>query len=292
MLKIVLFGSNGFVGHNIKDHFSCNDNYSLLAPSSEECNLLNLLEVEAYLKQYNPDFIINASFIGVDSKREYSDEYLFNNILLQTNVMKASRYVTNLKKLFVFGSGLECSDEDNLISEDSPITPKNTYATIKAINTLLYQDFARQYSLPLVIFRLFNLYGPYDTKSVIYYLASSVLLEKDFKVTKGDQVRDYLYCGDVPVIVETAIQEYKNITDGEIYNMATGEGTKLRDMFSMIFRETSYTKTLHSLDSPRNEYWKQTADIQKIKASISYPRLTPLDVGIKKTISWIKESLT
>lgn len=292
MHKIVLFGASGFVGHNIYDFFSGNGQYSLEAPSSKECNLLDLDEVRHYLELQNPDFIINASFSGVDSRREYTDEYLINNILLQTNVMQASRSLTKLKKIFVFGSGLECSDESRPVKEISCITPKNTYATIKSINTLLYQDFARQYSLPVVIFRLFNLYGPYDTKSVIYYLASSVLLEKEFKITKGLQVRDYLYSGDIVTVLDAAIQHYDKFLNGEIYNLASGKGTQLGDMFAMIFKLTNYRKTLIPIESPRNEYWLQVADMQKTKEVIEYPTLTPLEEGMEKTISWIKESIS
>lgn len=291
MVKVLLFGSNGFLGHNIHDLLSTKSHIQLLAPSAKECDLRDYAVVNKYLQQHQPDFIINASFIGVDSKRAYSDQYLFDNILIQTNVMRASADLSCLKKIFVFGSGLECSDESGPVKELTAINPLNTYATIKAISTLLYKNFSREYKLPLVIVRLFNMYGKYDNKSVVYYLAHSILTHSSFHITKGEQIRDYTYCSDIAEMLYEMLDNHEHLYNGEMYNVASGVGTKLGDIFDQILKLTNYSGIVERAESPSNEYWHQVADLSKLRSVIKFDKYTPLHEGIQETIAWIGQSI-
>lgn len=286
MKKILLFGATGFVGKNMLAHFKKNG-YRTVAPDIFQCNLLDFTQTREFIKKTNPDFVINGAFWGgVTSKLKYSNQMVLNNISIVTNILKASR-LKRIKKIIHFGSGHEYADSKTSISEMSPIGPQNTYATIKAMTSVLSTDLARDNKLPLIIIKPFNLYGPYDTRSVIFYLISSILNKKKFSLTDGKQIRDYLYIDDFSRIIEAIVKSTSQIKSGTVYNIGSGHGTKIKDIFETIFKLTGFKGNYKKNDHQSSEYWHQVADIKKISRVIKIPKLTPYNVGVEKTIAWI-----
>jgi len=291
MKKILLFGSTGFIGKNLSNYFKLSKKYLLLTPSKIECNLLDLSQVKKVVKETQPDFIINTAYFGgVSSKIIYSDENIFNNIKLVINILRASVNSKQLKKIILFGSGLEYDNSSLSIKETDQIKPKNIYATIKSITSLLSIGLAQELKLPLVLIRPFNLYGPNDKKSVIFYLINSILKNRDFVLTKGEQVRDYLYIDDFTKIIYKIIDNYQKFEDLEIYNASSGKLTQLKTIFKIIFKLCNFEEKYTIIKNSENEYWHQVANIKKIKRLISINKLTSLENGLKNTLDWIKKN--
>ncbi len=290
MKKILLFGSSGFIGRNIKEYFLKQEGYIVTGPSRMACDLLNYFQTRQVITKLQPDFIINAAYIGVDSGVKYSNEYVFNNLKIVTNILRGSTQVPNLKKMLFFGSGLEYGDSKNPISENHSLNPKNIYATTKAINTLLSLSLANELNLPLVIFRPFNLYGKYDTKSVIYYIISSILENKKFYITKGGQKRDYLFINDLIKIIYNFVEDYSSFENYQIYNIASGKPVQLSTIYKIIFNAMQFNGDSKFREYHKNDYWHQVANISKLKRLIRLDRFTELKEGLQKTIVWIKHS--
>lgn len=291
MKKILLFGSSGFIGTNLKLYFQNNQTYKLIIPLVKNKDILSSREIKKVIKKISPDFIINAAYYGgVSSSIHFSRVNINKNLGIIQAILEGSRRISSLKKIIFFGSSLEYADSKAPLKETDPIGPKNTYAAIKSVSTLLSLALARELDLPLILIRPFNLYGPYDRKSVIYYLIKAIINRKPFQITKGGQIRDYLFIEDFVKIIAGVIENYQKFKNYEIYNIGSGKPTKLKTVFSLIFQLTNFKGKIKYTVNNQNEYWHQVADIEKIKNQIKLNSPIPLILGLKKTLAWFKST--
>lgn len=290
MKKILLFGSTGFVGKNLCKQLQDKKNYSVIKPSFQDCNLFQPIKVKNLIIDINPDFIINCAYYGgVTSNIKFSYTNLFNNLKIVINILRSSVYSTKLKKIIFFGSGLEYGSSHLPLTENFLIKPKNIYAAIKSITSLLSIGMAKEKALPLILLRPFNLYGPHDKKSVIYYLIDSILSKKKFTLTKGEQVKDYLYIRDFTEIICDTINNYKKFKNFNIYNIGSGKPVKLKTIFNTIFELTHFSRDYKIKEYTDNEYHYQCVNIKKLNNIIKIKHFTPLIDGLKETILWINK---
>lgn len=289
MEKVLLFGANGFIGKNLVESLKNNKEYSFIPLTEKDCDLLKFDEVFKTINNIKPDFIINAAYIGVDSNRDFSDDYLFNNMKINTNLLKSCIGINKIKKVLFFGSGLEYGDSTLPIDENKALCPQNVYAGIKAANSILSSTLAKHWEIPLIILKPFNLYGPYDTKSLIYILIDAIKQNKKIILTKGDQIRDYLYIEDLCKLVIKILASYEKTKNYETYNIGFGKPIKLKEIFNtiaeMMGKELDYTTSLYR----KNDYMHQVADIKKIQDTISWEPEIPVKEGLEKTIEWVMD---
>lgn len=284
-MKILIFGADGFIGKNLQEGLK---KYNLDCPLISECNLLMKQQVEDKIKKANPDFIINAAYIGVDSKIRFSKNYAIHNITIITNIIEASTSCKNLKKIITFGSGLEYGDSKEAIDESFPLNPKNIYASIKAMGSILSIALAKELQVPLILIRPFNLYGPWDKKSVIYYIVDSVLKSKEIYLTKGEQIRDYLYISDLVKFIEKIFLNHDKFKNYEIFNLGSGQKIKMNQLFKIIFDLMNVNPKIEQSPYRKNDYFYQVADIKKAKNSYNWKPQIEIKEGLMKTITWIK----
>jgi nucleoside-diphosphate-sugar epimerase len=288
MIKILVFGSTGFIGRNILDSFSKDKNLILFTPSKEECSLIDYIEVKKYINKVNPDFIINAAYIGVSSNIKISKIYSSKNLNISKNILRGSMGNKRIKRIIYFGSGLEYGDAKIAINEIFPLNPKNFYARIKANASNSSIALANKIKVPLVIIKPFNLYGPYDNKSVIFYLIESIIKNKKIVLTKGEQIRDYLYVVDLVELLRKIINNYAIAEGNFILNVGSGVGIPLNKIFIKIFELMDSKLEYKTRAYRRNDYFNQVADISKVKKLFVWSPSTPLEFGLSKTIKWIR----
>lgn len=287
MKKILILGAKGFIGKNLAKTFSKNSNYKIVLADSEECNLLEIEETRNYLRRINPDFVINCAYIGVNSKVVFSKEYLKNNMSIASNIIRGSNTLPNLKKIIFFGSGLEYGDSRSKINENHTLNPKNVYAQVKSRVTIKSIALAKSFNIALIVIRPFNLYGPHDNKSVIYYLIKSLKEGKKPILTGGEQIRDYLYIEDFSKFIINLLDNYEKLKNFEVYNLGSGNPVKLKNIFDYIFQIMKKAREHKGMPYRDNEYMKQVANISKIKKIIDIKVNFPLEAGLKKTVNWV-----
>lgn len=288
MKKIILFGSNGFIGSNIKHLLLENKNFKLVSISSSICDLTSIKNVSDLINQEKPQVIINAAFKGVSANISFSTDYIFENTLMVTNILEACRGQEGIEKIIHFGSCTEYGDSDFPISEEFSLAPKNIYGTAKAISSLSALQLSHEYGLPLIILRPFYLYGPGDDKSVLYYLMDALVKNKTFSLTAGAQIRDYMYIVDLAKIIITMLESINVLKGGGIYNIGTGQGIRLGDVFSKVFEIFGKIPNYNTRDYSKYEYFSQVADNHKIKSLINIDGFTRLDEGIKAAFEWVR----
>ena len=288
MNKVLLLGANGFIATNLSQILNKNLSFEVVSISSKDCDLRNFPDTKRLIVKVNPDFIINCAYIVGGANPKFSKKYLFDNEKITINILNSARGLKNLKKILFFGSSLEYADAKEPIPEDYSIRPKTIYSGVKAANSVLALTLAREYSLPLILIRPFTVYGPHETKSVIYYLVKSIQENKQFSITAGEQIKDYIFIDDFCGILIQILENYEKFDNLETFNIGSGIPVKLQEVFSIILTSTN-KKSINYKIKPYNinDNFYMVADITKIKKIINLKIQTPLKKGLQKTIEWI-----
>ncbi|HEX7042126.1 MAG TPA: NAD-dependent epimerase/dehydratase family protein [Patescibacteria group bacterium] len=304
--KILITGGSGFVGANL---------IRSLINSKHEVNLLlrkktNIWRINNILSQVNiydsdlldkkalstivakikPDYIFHLAAHGAYSSQTNLDEMIATNIIGLSNLLEASLAISY--KCFVnTGSSSEYGYKQKPMKETDLLQPESFYAATKASATYLSQVFAKKYNKPIITFRLFSVFGPYeDPTRLIPTAITSALSNKTLALTSGIVKRDFIYVEDV---VKAYLQTMKKkIKPGEIYNIGTGKQYSNDDVAKIIKslnnNKLKIKKGAFSKRSWDTNYW--IANSQHSKEDLSWIAGTPLKDGLKKTYDWFVEN--
>ena len=294
--NILITGGSGFVGRNI---------VSLLRDQMPEYKIHNLskmplkmdgvsdIECEAVTYDFQKldiefDYIIHLLALSNDKFCEnfsLSDDI---NVGFTKKVLEFASKQKNLKK-FIHLSSIIIYDNQNIPpvkEEDRLFLNYTTYSFTKGVSEY-YADFYRhKFGLPIIIFRLSNIYGPYQEFNNSPFLVPSKIVqaieEKKIEVFNLTPKRDWIYSGDA---AEAIVKSLDSKITGT-YNLAGGKGLSVEDIISSIARhfDVSYT----SLDKPTNGPLNLYCDISKIKKDLDWKPKTDLEEGIIKTIDYYR----
>lgn len=114
---------------------------------------------------------------------------------------------------------------DDPITEQSPLRPTTSYAASKVAADQLALSYQRSFSLPVVVVRPFNCYGPRHRYDVIPLFIGSALRREPLTVNgDGGQTRDFTYVSDT---VEALVRVAQLAEPGEVFNIGTGQDTSV-----------------------------------------------------------------
>ncbi|OGE33598.1 hypothetical protein A3D83_01350, partial [Candidatus Daviesbacteria bacterium RIFCSPHIGHO2_02_FULL_41_10] len=163
--------------------------------------------------------------------------------------------------------------------------PQNTYAYQKLMGEYYAEIYSRTYSLNIIIFRLFNVYGPRMFSKGSYKLVFTKWLEQIKNrepltiYGKGDQTRDFTYIDDViKGLILGMTSELKN--PFEIINLGGGQQKSIKEMAKLFKKNVQFLPP-----RPYEEKFKE-ADIQKAKKILGWKPETSIDRGIKNLLNY------
>ena len=178
--------------------------------------------------------------------------------------------------------------------DDAPnkelLDPVNTYAASKAAARAFVRLYARVYNLPAVTLRLFAVYGPgQPPKTLISSAVRAALEERDFPMTPGDQMRDFVYVGDV---VEGYVRAaVTSGLEGVTIDLGTGQSHTIRKVVQRLYELAgSRGKPLvGALPYRPSETMKQVADPRPARNLLDWQATTSLDDGLRQTVEWYRQ---
>jgi nucleoside-diphosphate-sugar epimerase len=220
-LKILITGSNGFIGKNLVEFYS---NKNDIITYTRKDDLSNVLK-------QNPDVIINcAADIYGDSTMFESNVNLVNNIL---NHIKNTRC-----KFIQIGSSAEYGRKKIPSKENDFLDPTTFYEATKAAATLLCVGTARAYNLPIVVARPYSVYGKYEKEYRLFSaLYNAYKFDKPMTLNQG--YHDFIYIKDFIQGINTLIESDCDKIIGDIVNFGTGIQT------------SNFELSQHQLSSPK-----------------------------------------
>lgn len=167
--KIFLAGHKGLVGSSILRYLKKKKYKRIFTIDKDELDLTNQLKTQKYLKNIKPDFVIIAAAKvgGINANQNLKAEFIYNNIMIQTNLIHGS-YKVGVKKLIFLGSSCiypkfckQPIKEEYLLS--GKLEPTNdAYAVAKIAGLKMCEAYNFQYNLNYICLMPTNLYGPND----------------------------------------------------------------------------------------------------------------------------------
>ena len=226
--KIFIAGHNGMVGSSIVRHFRNKGYNKLLIKRKKELNLISQKKTEKYFKKVKPDFVIIAAAKvgGIFANKKFKAEFIYQNLMIQTNLIHAS-YLAGVKKLIFLGSScIYPKYAKQPIKESYLLTGKleetnDSYAIAKIAGLKMCNAYNNQYKTNYICLMPSNLYGPNDNYDILNSHFFPALLTKIYnaKIKKekfvkiwgnGSPKRELLYVDDLANACEFFLK--KNVT--------------------------------------------------------------------------------
>ncbi|MBT6028949.1 MAG: GDP-L-fucose synthase, partial [Crocinitomicaceae bacterium] len=195
--KIFIAGHRGMVGSAIVRKLNREGYTNLVVRTSSELDLRNQESVNAFFHQENPDYVILAAAKvgGIHANNIYRGEFIYDNIMIQTNVIHAS-HLSGVKKLLFLGSSCiypkmapQPMEESSLLTD--VLEPTNEpYAIAKIAGIKMCEAYRAQYGADFISAMPTNLYGPNDNYDLSNSHVLPALIRKfhEAKIQQAEEV--------------------------------------------------------------------------------------------------------
>ncbi len=302
---ILVTGGAGFVGANLVRKLITNNKVHLiLKPKSRIWRLDNIKNkyvfhyqdlsdingLKKLVKQINPNIIYHLAAHGAYSTQTDILQMISTNIIGSANLIKAVEGI-NYKCFINTGSSSEYGFKNLPMKESDPVSPNSFYAVSKLTTTYLCQVLARSRNRPIITFRLFSVYGPFeDPDRLIPTLIKKIINNQPIRLTKNKAMRDFIHIDDVIDAYLNAAQVINKKLYGETFNIGTGKQYSNEEVAKTILKilkkKVPVIKGGYENRSWDSKYW--VADIEKSKEMLHWQGIIGLREGLIKTINWFR----
>ena len=204
--------------------------------------------------------------------------------------------VQNGVERFIFsstGGAIYGDDIENVPTSENHIPrPLSPYGISKYSVENYLRFYEKEFGMKYTILRYANVYGPRQDPDgeagVIAIFSKKMLKNEEVKIFgDGECIRDYVYVKDVAESNFKALSEEKS----QIFNIGTGVGTSVNDLFKVLSKISSYEKDA-TYEPPRpGNLKKSILDCNKAKNILNWSSTVSLDDGLKETIQFFKDEL-
>ena len=301
--RVMVTGAAGFVGANLCHRLAVDrhDVHAVVAPSSTAWRLdgdnaitrhvadvCDAGAMRSLVKKVRPSVIYHLATHGAYPFQTDVDRVLLTNILGLSNLLSACEEIDY--ELFVHaGSSSEYGHKEHAMAECDLLEPDSIYAVAKASQSLLCQYWAVAKKRPIVVLRLFSVYGPFEEPTrLIPRLMFAILNDEPLQMTAPDTARDFVYVDDV-VEAFSRIDVLRNLS-GEIVNLGTGVQQRLDNVIEIAERIAGRQLRIE-WNSMEPRPWDSpawVADVTKLRRLNGYVPATPLARGLEKSLEWFR----
>ncbi|WP_448169513.1 GDP-L-fucose synthase [Leptolyngbya iicbica] len=303
--KIFVAGHNGLVGSAIVRALQSRGYINLVTRSSKELDLRNQAAVEDFFATEQPDyvFLAAAKVGGIQANNVYRGEFLYDNLMIEANVIH-SAYRHQVQKLLFLGSSCiypklapQPMREDALLS--GFLEPTNEpYAIAKIAGLKLCENYCRQYGVNFISAMPTNLYGINDNFDLANSHVLPALMRKfhDATVTDaptvtvwgtGEPLREFLYVDD---LADALLFLMDNYDRPEFINVGTGEEISIKELALTIQAVVGFEGELVFDTSKPDGTPRKLMDVSRLK-ELGWQANTDLKTGIEQTYAWYLENL-
>jgi GDP-L-fucose synthase len=305
--RIFVAGHRGLVGSAITAYLKQKGFARILLRTRTELDLLDARAVDSFFATERPEyvFLAAAKVGGILANNTYPADFIRDNLILQTNVIEASRQ-TGVKRLLFLGSSCiyprlapQPIREEYLLT--GPLEPTNRpYALAKIAGIEMCWSYNRQYATQYLAAMPTNLYGPHDnfdlrTSHVLPALMRKVVQAKAAGLDSievwgtGTPRRELLYSEDLAEacvflmqLSDSSFQQLINNEHAPLINIGTGVDVTIRELAELMARELGFSGELKFDTSKPDGTPRKLLDVSRIHA-LGWRAKTSLPEGIRKT---------
>jgi GDP-L-fucose synthase len=301
--KIFLSGHNGMLGKETEKLLRINNFKNIITAKKNELDLRNQKEVDDFFKRERPEIVIHlaAKVGGINANITYPADFIYDNLVMQTNVIKSSQ-VYGVENFIFIGSSCiyPLNSPQPMVEEylmNGKLEPTNEgYAISKITGIKLLEAYKKQYNFNSVCLMPSNLYGPNDSFDPKYSHVLSALVKKvldaKYKNLKeidiwgtGIAKREFLHINDLANAIIYFMQ--KGIDDLSFLNIGTGIDISIKELLYLIIAEVKFEGKVNWDDSKPNGMLRKCLDVTKMKEQGFEPKIS-LNEGLKQVINEYK----
>ncbi|MGL4393563.1 MAG: GDP-L-fucose synthase family protein [Fusobacteriaceae bacterium] len=302
--KIYIAGHNGMVGSALLRSLKNKGYTNLVFRSSEELDLRNQLETKFFFEKEKPEyvFLAAAKVGGIHANNIYPAEFIYDNLMIEANIINYS-YEFKVKKLLFMGSScIYPKFADQPIKEESLLTGKleetnEAYAIAKITGIELCKFYRKQYNCDFISAMPTNLYGVNDNFDLETSHVMPALIRKfhEAKINNklevvmwgtGKPRREFMYVDDLSDALVYLMENYSE----EIHvNLGVGEDIEIGELAKIIKSVVGFEgKITNDLSKPDGTP-RKLLDVGRLH-STGYKHKVELQEGIEKVYKWFLES--
>jgi len=303
--RILITGSTGYVGQHLTQRLLTSSNneiyafnraYDIRIPAEQslEGNMLtaNLL---GWMAEVKPDVVYHC--IGTEPRSPFEHQ-------LQIHAEGTRRLLQALidngqsPRVIITGSSTEYGLVEESIDESSACHPDTEFGISKLAQTLVAQSFAKRYNLPVVIGRIFNVYGQTPRHLTVASIASQIahaeMVSPDYSelhVYNLRSRRDFIHIDDVvDALIALSKLPTHNETSGQVYNIGSGASTSISQILDMLLATSRLDRKalkrvsmrLHEVQQEDNSF----ADITKLRQHTGWEPQVTLERGLRRELNF------
>jgi len=303
--KIYVAGHGGLVGSGIMDKLGQHSYKNIIYRTSSELDLRDQVAVNQFFATEQPEyvFLAAAKVGGILANRNYPAQFIYNNLMIEANVIHAA-YGYGVKKLLFLGSSCiyprlapQPIKEEYLLAGELEST-NEAYAIAKIAGIKMCQAYNKQYNTNFIAVMPTNLYGPNDNFDLTSSHVLPALLRKfhEAKMNQQSSVeiwgtgkprREFLHVYD---LAEACIFLMNHYDGGDPINVGTGIDITIVDLATLIAKIVGYSGNIQYKTDMPDGTMKKMLDVSKIALLGWKPKIS-LEDGIAMTYQWyIQES--
>jgi GDP-L-fucose synthase len=295
--RIFVAGHNGMVGSAIVRKLKELGYTNIITAGRSKLNLLNQSDVDSFFSITCPEyvFIAAAKVGGIKANNEMKGDFIYENLMIQSNIIKSSKDY-NVKKLIFLGSSCiypkmspQPIKEEHLLT--GPLEPTNdAYAIAKIAGIKMCQSFNQQYGTNFISVMPTNLYGLNDNYDLnnSHVLPAMIRKFHEAKLEGKDKVeiwgtgtpmREFLYVDD---LADACVYLMLNYNDSEFVNIGTGVDITIKDLALTIKEVVGFSGDIYFNTDMPDGTPRKLLDVSKLK-DLGWEYKTTLREGIEKT---------
>lgn len=302
--KIYIAGHRGLVGSALVRNLEARGYTNIIGRTHKELDLTNQAAVNEFFAQEKPEYVILAAARvgGINANNTYPAEFIYDNLMIQNNVIKAAHDYQVKKLLFLGSTCIYPKLAPQPIKEEYLLTgaleeTNEAYAIAKIAGLEMCKFFKRQYGDNFISCMPTNLYGPNDNFDLQSSHVLPALIRKfhEAKINNqptvevwgtGKPLREFIYVDDMADACIFLMENY----DGEQHvNIGTGEEVSIRQLAETVKEVVGFEGELvFNTNMPDGTPRKLTV-VDKLHG-LGWKHQVSLNQGIKLAYNWFLEN--
>ena len=310
-MRVYVAGSTGMVGRALVRELEDRDYRRLILSRSDELDLTIQNDVDLFFKEESPEIVIIAAAKvgGIAANDTYRAEFIYNNLMIEANLINAA-YKYGTRKLLFLGSSCiyprlapQPMKEEYLLT--GPLEQTNEpYAIAKIAGLKLCESYYRQYRSDFFSVMPTNLYGPGDNfdPNTSHVIPALMLKFHAARISRSPEVvvwgsgspfREFLFVDD---LAEAVVFSLEQLSAADIYeagishiNIGSGSELQISELAELIKGVVGYEGTIRYDTTMPDGTPRKLLDISRMTGYGWQPRI-PLQDGLERTYEWFLQS--
>ncbi|MBU3157942.1 GDP-L-fucose synthase family protein [Clostridium estertheticum] len=302
--KIYVAGHRGLVGSAIVRNLKEKGYTNIIGRSHSELDLMNQQDVRSFLKKEKPEYVFQAAAKvgGIGANSSYPADFIYENMEMQNNLIKAAHDFKVTKLLFLGSSCIYPKNCPQPIKEEYLLSgylePTNEgYAIAKIAGLKMCQFYKKQYGDNFISCMPTNLYGSNDNYDLNNSHVMPALIRKfhEAKVNNesvveiwgtGKPLREFLYVDDM---ADACVYLMENYDGEEHVNVGTGKELTIGELAEMVKRVVGFTGELMFNGEKPDGTKRKLLDVSKLEGT-GWKYKVEIEDGVRMEYEWFREN--